>query len=122
MNVFKGLHFQRNIILWVVRWYCKYGISYPELKEMMAERGVTVDYTTLYRGVQHYALKWKNACAGTCGSLQGAAHGISVKLLSKLIAAGLTCIAQLTAEDAPLIFISPRALTAKPHTGFQERF
>ncbi|MDR8610354.1 transposase, partial [Klebsiella pneumoniae] len=28
MNPFKGRHFQRAIILWAVRWYCKYGISY----------------------------------------------------------------------------------------------
>ncbi|QAU94336.1 IS6 family transposase [Escherichia coli] len=28
MNPFKGRHFQRDIILWAVRWYCKYGISY----------------------------------------------------------------------------------------------
>ncbi|MBD5774120.1 IS6 family transposase, partial [Citrobacter freundii] len=27
MNKFKGRHFQRDIILWAVRWYCKYGIS-----------------------------------------------------------------------------------------------
>nr|AWD76626.1 Mobile element protein [uncultured bacterium] len=31
MNPFKGRHFQRDIILWAVRWYCKYGISYREL-------------------------------------------------------------------------------------------
>ncbi len=40
MNPFKGRHFQRGIILWAVRWYCKYGISYRELQEMLAERGV----------------------------------------------------------------------------------
>ncbi|MCV4296583.1 hypothetical protein OH728_26700, partial [Escherichia coli] len=33
MNPFKGRHFQRDIILWAVRWYCKYGISYRELQE-----------------------------------------------------------------------------------------
>ena len=36
MNPFKGRHFQRDIILWAVRWYCKYGISYRELQEMLA--------------------------------------------------------------------------------------
>ena len=36
-------------------WYCKYGISYRDLKEMMSERGVIVDHTTLFRWVQHYA-------------------------------------------------------------------
>ena len=35
-------------------WYCEYGISYRDLEEMMAERGVQVDHTTLYRWVQRY--------------------------------------------------------------------
>nr|QIQ12489.1 Mobile element protein [Klebsiella pneumoniae] len=43
------------IILWAVRWYCKYGISYRELQEMLAERGVNVDHSTIYRWVQRYA-------------------------------------------------------------------
>ncbi|EPZ4725944.1 IS6 family transposase, partial [Shigella flexneri] len=55
MNPFKGRHFQRNIILWAVRWYCKYGISYRELQEMLAERGVNVDHSTIYSWVQRYA-------------------------------------------------------------------
>lgn len=54
-NDFKWRHFQAEIILWAVRWYCKYGISYRDLREMMEERGVEVDHTTLYRWVQHYA-------------------------------------------------------------------
>ncbi|MDT8481149.1 hypothetical protein RRF89_28890, partial [Escherichia coli] len=35
--------------------YCKYGISYRELQEMLAERGVNVDHSTIYRWVQRYA-------------------------------------------------------------------
>jgi IS6 family transposase len=55
MNDFKGRHYKGQIILGCVRWYCKYGISYRDLEEMMVERGVVVDHTTLYRWVQHYA-------------------------------------------------------------------
>ena len=55
MDDFKWRHFRGEIILWGVRWYCKYGISYRNLEEMLAERGVSVDHTTLYRWVQHYA-------------------------------------------------------------------
>lgn len=54
-NDFKWRHFQGEIILWAVRWYCKYGISYRELEEMMQERGVDVDHTTIYRWVQSFA-------------------------------------------------------------------
>lgn len=55
MNPFKGRHFTGIIILWAVRWYCKYGISYRELQEMLAERGVNVDHTSICRWVQRYA-------------------------------------------------------------------
>ncbi len=62
MNPFKGRHFQRDIILWAVRWYCKYGISYRELQEMLAERGVNVDHSTIYRWVQRYAPEMERHC------------------------------------------------------------
>ncbi len=55
MSDFKWRHYQSSVILGCVRWYCKYGISYRELEEMMLERGFEVDHTTLYRWVQHYA-------------------------------------------------------------------
>ena len=64
MDLFKYRHFQYDIIIWAVRWYCKYGVSYRELEEMLSERGVEVDHTTIYRWVQRYApeiearLKW----------------------------------------------------------------
>ena len=55
MNAFKGRHFTGIIILWAVRWCCKYGINYRELQKMLADRVVNVDHTTIYRGVQRYA-------------------------------------------------------------------
>ena len=38
-----------------VRWYLRYPLSYRNLEEMMMERGLTVDHTTVYRWVQAYA-------------------------------------------------------------------
>jgi transposase-like protein len=55
MSDFKWRHFQGEIVLQCVRWYCKYGISYRDVEEMMEERGVNVDHTMIYRWVQHYA-------------------------------------------------------------------
>jgi transposase-like protein len=55
MSNFKVRRFPVEIILVCLRWYCKYGISYRDLGEMMSERGVVVDHTTLFRWVQHYA-------------------------------------------------------------------
>ena len=55
MPAFKWRHYQGELILGRVRWYCKYGISYRELEEMMLEQGFKVNHTTLYRWVQHFA-------------------------------------------------------------------
>ena len=41
---FKGSQFEREIILWGVRWYVAYPISYRLLEEMMGERSVAVDH------------------------------------------------------------------------------
>jgi len=48
-----------------VRWYCRYGISYRDLEQIMGERGVPVDHSTIYRWVQKFApeiekrLRWQ---------------------------------------------------------------
>jgi hypothetical protein len=49
MIEFKGSHFERDVILWAVRWYVAYPISYRQLEEMMGEHGVEVDHATLNR-------------------------------------------------------------------------
>jgi putative transposase len=51
---FKGSHFERDIILWGVRWYVAYPISYRQLEEMMGERGVEVDHSALNRWIVRY--------------------------------------------------------------------
>ncbi len=44
---FKWRHFRGEVILWAVRWYCRYGVSYRDLEEMLEERGVAVHHTTI---------------------------------------------------------------------------
>ena len=55
LNAFKWKHFVGEIILQTVRWYLKYPLSYRNLKEMMAERGIKVDHTTIMRWVHQYS-------------------------------------------------------------------
>jgi putative transposase len=54
MIEFKGSHFEREVILWGIRWYVAYPISYRQLEEMLEERGVEVDHSTLNRWVMKY--------------------------------------------------------------------
>ena len=54
-NPFKWRHFEAELILLCVRWYLRYALSYRDLEEMMRERGLPVDHTTIYPWVQHFA-------------------------------------------------------------------
>ncbi|HEY5013938.1 MAG TPA: IS6 family transposase [Acidimicrobiia bacterium] len=51
-SAFKGFRFPREIIVLAVRWYLRYGLSYRDLEELLAERGVEVDHVSVFRWVQ----------------------------------------------------------------------
>ena len=61
-NPFKWRHFQSDIILLCVRWYLRYSLSYRDLEEIMLERGLHIDHSTIYRWVQHYAPELDRRC------------------------------------------------------------
>ncbi len=52
---FKGRQFTADVILWAVRWYLMFPISYRDLELMLQDHGVTVDHTTIFRWIQAYA-------------------------------------------------------------------
>ncbi len=53
-SAFAGYQFPPEVILLAVRWYLRYGLSYRDLEELLAERGIEVDHLTLYRWVQRF--------------------------------------------------------------------
>jgi transposase, IS6 family len=54
---FKGRQFTAEVILWAVRWYLMFPISYRDLELMLLDRGVEVDHTTIFRWIQAYAVE-----------------------------------------------------------------
>lgn len=54
-DLFKGRHFEQEAVILCVRWYLRYKLSYRDLVEMMAERGLSISHTTILRWVQRYA-------------------------------------------------------------------
>jgi transposase, IS6 family len=60
--LFKWRHFQADIILCTVRWYLRYALSYRDVEELLRERGVEVDHTTIFRWVQRYAPELEKRC------------------------------------------------------------
>jgi IS6 family transposase len=51
---FAGYRFPPDRILLAVRWYLRYGLSYRDVQELLAERGIDVDHVTIYRWVQRF--------------------------------------------------------------------
>ncbi len=52
--LFKGRHFDREVVVLCVRWYLRFKLSYRDLVEMMAERGLSLAHTTIMRWVHSY--------------------------------------------------------------------
>ena len=92
---FKWRRFQGEIILWAVRWYCKYGVSYRNLEEMFCEPGLIVDHTTIYRWVQLYTPEIEKRLRWYWSGHPFQIAGMLMKHMSKLKADGLTCIEPL---------------------------
>ncbi|HEY6422960.1 MAG TPA: IS6 family transposase [Pseudonocardiaceae bacterium] len=53
-SAFTGFRFPREVIVLAVRWYLRYGLSYRDVEELLAERGVQVDHVTVFRWVQRF--------------------------------------------------------------------
>jgi IS6 family transposase len=60
--LFKGRHFEAEIIVLCVRWYLRFGLSFRNLEELMAERNLNVDHVTIWRWVQRYAPELNRRC------------------------------------------------------------
>jgi transposase, IS6 family len=52
---FKGRQFASEVILWAVRWYLMFPVSYRDLELMLRDRGAAADHTTIFRWIQAYA-------------------------------------------------------------------
>jgi len=71
-ELFKGRHFDREILVLCVRWYLSFKLSYRDLVAMMSERGVGIAHTTILRWVQHYTpefeKRWRRFARSVGGS------------------------------------------------------
>ncbi len=56
-----GYRFPREVIAVAVRWYLRFGLSYRDVEELLAERGIDVDHVTVYRWVQTFTAEFVDA-------------------------------------------------------------
>src|ERR1041385_3287164 len=60
--LFKGRHFEAEIIVLCVRWSLRYPLSFRQLEEILAERNLSVDHVTIWRWVQRYSPELHRRC------------------------------------------------------------
>ena len=53
-SAFAGFRFPADVITLAVRWYLRFGLSYRDVEELLAERGVEVDHVSVYRWVHRF--------------------------------------------------------------------
>jgi transposase-like protein len=70
-DLFKGRHFDRQVIVLCVRWYLSYKLSSRDLVNMMDERGVELAHTTILRWVQRYVPEFEKCWGRYARSVGG---------------------------------------------------
>jgi IS6 family transposase len=85
---FAGYRFPPEVILFAVRWYLRYVLSFRDLEELLAERGVEVDHVSVFRGVQHFTPLVD--AARPCRHVAGDRWYVD-ETISRCRAAGATC-------------------------------
>lgn len=108
---FKWKHFAPAIILWYLRWYGSTPLSYAHVSDMLAERGISVHRSTIYRWFIQYApvLRKKLKNINSFGLFP---PGSSMKLMSELTENGFIFTVQLINTAIRWISIFPRNVTA----------
>jgi hypothetical protein len=99
-ELFKGRHFDREVVVLCVRWHLRFKLSYRDLVEIMAERGLSLAHTTIMRWVNHYAPEFErrwNRFARPAGSLRGG----SMRPTSRSAENGYTYTGRSTARAEP---------------------
>jgi hypothetical protein len=74
-----GYRFPRGVIAVAVRWYLRYGLSYRDVEELLAERGIEVDHVTVYRWVQTFTPE--SSTQPSRPATSGAIGGLSMKAM-----------------------------------------
>jgi transposase, IS6 family len=60
-SAFAGFRFPPEVITLAVRWYLRFGLSYRDVEELLAERGIEVDHVSIYRWVHRFAPEFAEA-------------------------------------------------------------
>ena len=68
---FAGYRFPPEVITLAVRWYLRFSLSYRDVEELLAERGIELDHVSIYRWVQRFAPEFAEAARGATARHRG---------------------------------------------------
>ena len=103
---FAGFRFPPDVITLAVRWYLRYGLSYRDVEELLAERCIAVDHVSVYRWVQRFTLLLIDA-ARPCRHAPGDRCS-SMKHTSEFLGDGSICIGRSTSSARSSTYLWPR--------------
>jgi hypothetical protein len=107
--VFAGFRFPAEVIVVAVRWYLRYGLSYRDVEELLAERGIEVDHVTIYRWVQRFTPLLATSLDSR--GIRRATAGTSTRRTSKSTASSATSTGPSTSTARSSTCCSPSAGT-----------
>jgi hypothetical protein len=115
----KGRQFTAEVILWAVRWYLIFPISYRDLELMLQDRGVEVDHTTIFRWIQAYAAELEKRLRPPLRMSNGSWRVDETYV--KVRAGGSICIGRSTAVARRSTFCCRPSATLRRRSGSSAR-
>ena len=114
-SAFAGFRFPPDVIVLAVRWYLRFGLSYRDVEELLAERGVEVDHVSVYRWVQRFTPLLAEA-ARPCRHAVGDRWFVDETYV-KVAGSGATSTVRPISSARSLTWSSPRGVTPWRPTG-----
>ena len=118
-SAFAGFRFPPDVIVLAVRWYLRFDLSYRDVEELLAERGIEVDHVTVYRWVQRFTPLLADA-ARPCRHAAVTA-GSSTRPMSRSTAGGATSTGPSTSTARSSTCWSPHGATPAAARRFFDR-
>jgi IS6 family transposase len=102
LSAFAGFRFQPEVIILAVRWYLRFGLSYRDVEEPLAERGIEVHHVTVFRWVQQFTPLLIDATQ-PCQHVQGDRWFVD-ETWSRCPVSGATCTGRSTSSGSSSTF------------------
>jgi hypothetical protein len=116
-ELFKGRHFDREIIVLCVRWYLRYKLSFRDLVEMMGERGLCLAHTTIMRWIQRYVPEFEKRW-NRFARLAGRSWRVDETYVKSEVAGPISIVRSTKKERPSISCFAPSGMSPPPRPSF----